>query len=113
MKSDITLTHANKTLIIDAKFYSHPMQVNYKKNSYISANLYQIFTYVKNKDINNSGLVSGILLYAKTEDEIPTPENSYNMNGNSIGIQILDLNQEFEIIKNKLNQIVEAFISNG
>lgn len=112
MKSDITLTHKNKTLIIDAKFYAHSMQNNYKKNSYISTNLYQIFTYVKNKDTENSGMVSGILLYAKTEDEIPTPENTCTVCGNTIGIRILDLNQEFEYIKSTLNQIADNFISN-
>ncbi len=112
MKSDITLTHETKTLIIDAKFYSHSFKTNFDKNSYISANLYQIFTYVKNKDIDNTGKVSGMLLYVKTEDEIPTPENSYNMNGNNITIKILDLNQEFFLIKNKLNQLADNFIQN-
>lgn len=112
MKSDITLTSDTKTLIIDAKFYSHSIQTNFNKTSYISANLYQIFTYVKNKDACNSGLVSGILLYAKTEEEIPTPETTYNMGGNTISIKILDLTQEFDCIKNKLNQIVETFILN-
>ena len=110
MKSDITLTNNGKTLIIDAKFYSHSIQKHYDKNSYISSNLYQIYTYVKNKDINNTGMVSGILLYAKTQDEIPTKENTFNMGGNDISIMILDLNKEFECIKEKLNAIVENFI---
>ena len=110
MKSDITLTNNGKTLIIDAKFYSHSIQKHYDKNSYISSNLYQIYTYVKNKDINNTGMVSGILLYAKTQDEIPTKENTFNMGGNDISIMILDLNKDFECIKEKLNTIVEKFI---
>lgn len=67
---------------------------------------------MKNKDIDNTGKVSGMLLYVKTEDEIPTPENSYNMNGNNITIKILDLNQEFFLIKNKLNQLADNFIQN-
>lgn len=110
MKSDITLTNDDRTLIIDAKFYAHSMQKHFDKNSYISSNLYQIFTYVKNKDKNNTGLVSGILLYAKTQDEVPTKENTFNMGGNNISIMILDLNQEFKLIKNKLDEIVNRFI---
>ena len=109
MKSDITLTNEDKTIIIDAKFYSHSMQTHFDKNSYISHNLYQIYTYVKNKDVNYTGAVKGVLLYAKTQDEIPTEENTFNMDGNDISIMILDLNQEFEQIKNKLNKIIENF----
>ena len=110
MKSDITLTNEDKTIIIDAKFYSHSMQTHFDKNSYISHNLYQIYTYVKNKDVNNTGTVKGVLLYAKTQDEIPTEENTFNMGGNDISIMILDLNQEFGQIKNKLNKIIENFV---
>jgi 5-methylcytosine-specific restriction enzyme subunit McrC len=110
MKSDITLTNNDKTLIIDAKFYSHSMRTYFDKTSYISSNLYQIFTYVKNKDIHNTGNVSGVLLYAKTQDEAPTQESTFNMSGNKIGIMILDLNQEFKLIKNKLDEIANRFI---
>ena len=112
MQSDITLTNGDKTLIIDAKFYSHSMQTHFDKNSYISHNLYQIYTYVKNKDINNTGTVKGVLLYAKTQDEIPTEENTFNMNGNDISIMILDLNQKFEQIKNKMDIIAIRFLLN-
>ncbi len=37
-------------LIIDAKYYEHSMQVQFNKHTLHSANLYQIFTYVKNKE---------------------------------------------------------------
>ena len=68
MKTDITLEYQGNILIIDTKYYSHTMQTNSLFNSKTihSGNLYQIFTYVKNKDIENSGKVSGVLLYAKT-----------------------------------------------
>ncbi len=106
MQTDITLTGKNKTLIIDTKFYSHSLSLYYDKASYLSNNLYQIFTYVKNKDIENTGNVEGMLLYAKTEDEILTEENTFNMSGNNISIKILDLNQEWEFIKAKLDNII-------
>lgn len=108
MKSDITLQYEDKILIIDTKFYSHSYSVHYDKESYISGNLYQIYTYVKNKDKNNTGNVRGLLLYAKTEDEFLTPENDYNIGGNNIGVKILDLNQEWILIKNQLNSIAET-----
>ena len=109
MKTDVMMIAADKTLIIDAKFYSHSMHMYFNKNSYISSNLYQIFSYVKNKD-TGTGTVYGVLLYAQTQDEVPTQENTFNMGGNYIGIKILDLMQKFEFIKNKLDSIAENFM---
>ena len=108
MKSDITLQYGDKILIIDTKFYSHSYSVYRDKEAYISGNLYQIYTYVKNKDKYNTGNVQGILLYAKTEDEFITPENDYNLGGNLIGVRVLDLNQDWLLIKQNLNDIVKT-----
>lgn len=49
MQSDIMLAYENKILIIDAKYYSHTTQARYNTRTLHSNNLYQIFTYVKNK----------------------------------------------------------------
>ena len=110
MKSDITIEYIGKTLIIDAKYYSHTMQKNdmYNTQTLHSGNLYQIFTYVKNKDIENSGSVGGVLLYAKTDEDI-TPDNDYFMSGNQISVKTLDLGVDFDKIKNQLNFMVENF----
>ena len=70
MQTDIMLTKDEKTLIIDAKYYAHTMQRQYDKNTLHSGNLYQIFTYVKNKEAELAGQpheVSGMLLYARTD----------------------------------------------
>jgi len=71
MQTDITIESAGKILIIDTKYYSHTMQYNslYDNRTNHSGNLYQIFTYVKNRDKTYSGDVSGVLLYAKTDEE--------------------------------------------
>jgi len=111
MKSDIIVEHDGKTLIIDTKYYSHILQTNYLYNNRTihSANLYQIFTYVKNKDIHHSGDVSGILLYAKTDEEI-VPDNNYLMDGNKISIKTLDLNRNFTDIRRQLDKTVEEWL---
>ena len=111
MQSDIMLSRENTVLIIDAKYYSRNMQEQYHTQSIRSSNLYQIFTYVKNKDaelVDKPHTVSGMLLYARTEDAIQ-PDNSYKMSGNRIDVKTLDLNQEFPIIADQLNHIVEDF----
>ena len=112
MKSDITLTHGFKTLIIDTKYYGHTMQSNpmFNSTTIISQNLYQIFTYVKNKDRDNTGNVSGLLLYAKT-DEVITPDNDYIMGGNGISVKTLDLGGAWEDIRNQLDCISAVLIA--
>jgi len=108
MRSDVTLEYYGKTTIIDAKFYSRIMQYNALFNSKTihSNNIYQIYSYVKNKDKNHDGSVGGILLYAKTEDERALDE-TYHISGNTISVKTLDLNQDFEKIRETLDRIAE------
>ena len=109
MQSDIHLQKNNTVLIIDAKYYSHTTQVKYDNHTLHSNNMYQIFTYVKNCDYafgEEDHKVSGMLLYAKTEEEIQ-PDNIYQMHGNQITVKTLDLNQKFDIIAKQLNDIVK------
>lgn len=108
MQSDITLHKGDKTFIIDAKYYGRMMQKQFEKYSIHSGNLYQIFAYVKNKDINSEGKVSGMLLYAKTEEEV-APDMDAIFSGNRIMVKTLDLNQPFDNIKEQLRKIVELF----
>ena len=84
------------------------MQTQYDVHTLHSANLYQIFTYVKNRDTefgDQPHKVSGMLLYAKT-DEMIQPDNIYQMSGNQISVKTLDLYQEFSEIAKQLNGIV-------
>jgi len=108
MQSDIMLKKGEKTLVIDAKYYSHTMQKQYDVNTLHSGNLYQIFTYVKNLDTERTGNVSGMLLYAKT-DEVVLPNNEYKMGGNAISVKTLDLDCDFHEIKAQLDDIVCSF----
>lgn len=105
MQSDIMLEYGEKTLIIDAKYYAHTTQVQYNVHSLHSGNLYQIYTYVKNRDKEGTGNVSGMLLYAKTDEDI-VPNNEYSMGGNKISVRTLDLNRNFTEIKKSLDDIV-------
>ena len=74
-------------------------------------NLYQIFSYVKNKQIELEGKdaeVSEMLLYAMTNERI-RPDSDYVMSGNKICVKTLDLGQDFEVIKEQLDGIVEDY----
>lgn len=111
MQTDIMLSQGAKVLIIDAKYYEHTTQTQYDKHTLHSNNLYQIFTYVKNKEYElreEQHEVAGMLLYAKTEEEIQ-PDQKYKMSGNRISVRTLDLNLDFSEIRKQLDDIVEEY----
>lgn len=108
MQTDIMLSKGNTVLIIDAKYYGHTTQTQYGVHTLHSGNLYQVFTYVKNKDAefgNEPHTVSGMLLYAQT-DEIVQPNHVYHMSGNKISVRTLDLNRPFNEISEQLDSII-------
>ncbi len=114
MQTDIMLSHGGKVLIIDAKYYSHTTQEQFDTRTLHSGNLYQIFTYVKNKeaelaDVNHE--VSGMLLYAKTDESVQ-PNGAYLMSGNKISVRTLDLDCEFSEIAKQLDIIVKEHFDN-
>ena len=112
MQTDIMLTYEEKTLIIDAKYYAHSTQVHYDNHTLHSVNLYQIFTYVKNKEVELADRpheVSGMLLYARTDEEI-YPENEYSMSGNRIEVRTLNLDGDFAMIKKQLDGIARKYL---
>ncbi len=112
MQTDIMLSRNSQVLIIDAKYYSHSTQTQYDTRTLHSENLYQIFTYVKNKEADMSDAshdVSGMLLYAKT-DELVQPNKTYQMSGNRISVKTLNLDCEFSEIAMQLDEIaIECF----
>lgn len=108
MQSDIQIQKGNDVLIIDAKFYRKTTQTQFDIHKIHSNNLYQIFTYVKNKDYefgDEPHTVSGLILYAKTDHEIQ-PNNIFQMHGNQISVKTLDLNVDFTEIKAQLEDIL-------
>lgn len=112
MQTDIMLSKNNNILIIDAKYYSHMTQQQYGIHTLHSNNLYQIFTYVKNKEFelkNCEHTVSGMLLYAQTDEDV-IPNNTYHMSGNQISVHALDLNQDFSNISRTLDDIAKNFL---
>lgn len=108
MKTDIVVQDKDKskTLIIDAKYYSNTLQQYFNKKTFHSNNLYQIYTYVKNYDIDNTGNVSGLLLYAKSDVDI-IGDYDYPMGGNTISVRTLDLNNDFRYIREQMDEIIE------
>lgn len=106
MRTDITLQREDRRLIIDAKYYGKSLQVGrWGKETVYSANLYQLFTYVKNADVSRAGSVSGLLLYASTTSS-SKPNLDVILQGNRIGAHTLDLNQPWTKLATQLDDMV-------
>jgi len=102
MKTDISLYSkaSSKLLIIDTKFYPNALQSNFDKHSFISSNMYQIYSYVNNSSFK--GEVSGMLLYPTVDY---TLDERTEISGKKIYVRTLDLNQEFQVIRQQLIDI--------
>jgi 5-methylcytosine-specific restriction enzyme subunit McrC len=59
-------------------------------------------------DVKHTGNVGGMLLYAKTDEEI-LPDGNVTIDGNMIAAKTLDLNVDFRLIEEQLNGIVQEF----
>lgn len=108
MITDVTLKKEGKTLILDAKYYGRQMQSNHDVQKFRNDNLYQIYAYVKNMDVNHDGSIAGMLLYAKTGETFQ-PGNQFRADGNRIMVNSLDLSVPFPEIARQLEAIVQEY----
>ncbi len=104
MKTDVTLQKDGHTLIIDTKYYKDALSGQYGKRLQ-SANLYQIFAYVKNYEasVDFAGEVEGMLLYPVVGEELRL---EYDMSGHRVRVCTLDLAQEWRGIHEELLELV-------
>lgn len=112
MHSDIMLRYRGQTLIIDAKYYQQSLAGYMGKQMVHSNNIYQIYAYVKNEDKNHAGNVSGMLLYAKTTEDV-FPSLAVPIGGNLISARTLDLNRDFKEIAFSLDAIARSVFGEG
>lgn len=106
METDISIRSPERTLIIDAKYYSRTFQSYYDSESIHSANLYQIMAYLRTLE-NRGGLDAmgeGMLLYPVVDRVI---REAYMIEGHQVKICTLDLNRDWKEIHKELLELVE------
>lgn len=109
MYTDISLFDGHRHLIIDTKFYSSAMQRGrWEKSTLHSANLYQLFTYVKNADTRQDGSVSGLLLYAKTDAD-EHPELDMTVQDNRLGATAVDLSSPWPELRQSIVDLLDRW----
>ncbi len=105
MNTDISLDTPKKKIIIDTKYYLEALHFNYDKEKIISNNLYQIFSYVKNAEPDfPEKTIEGILLYPATGQDLNL---RYNILGNRISVNTINLNQDWREVTDSLLKIIE------
>lgn len=114
MQSDIMIDVNDKTLIIDTKYYNSILSTNFEKKRLHSSNIYQIHDYVMHESYINKNEVSGMLLYAKTDEEISPSEKGYDKSlRHWFYVETVDLNVDFPDIKIQLNKIFDSILLVG
>lgn len=111
LRTDITIRSKprEKTLIIDAKYYTHILKEYYGAARHDRANLTQILNYVDQESHAAPGeQVTGMLLYAGT-DESQCVEKEFVTCGKRIDIRILDLDADFSRIQTQLDAIIRRY----
>jgi len=105
MRTDISIRDNNRTLIIDAKYYSQTLQSYYDKETVHSGNLYQIMSYLDNIKMNggNDANAEGMLLYPVIDKKL---RETYTLNGKTIHICTLDLARDWRELRDELLELV-------
>lgn len=105
METDITLENKEEKIIIDAKYYSETMSINYDKEKIRSSNLYQLFSYLINQRNNTekNNKATGILLYPTIDEDY---DLKYQYHGHKIQIRTVNLNQNWRNISERLKEII-------
>lgn len=103
MHTDMCLVNKKKKIIIDTKYYQRVFEKNFRgEDKIISANLFQIYSYLSNAEKRE--FMEGILLYPQTDQEI---NMAFEMNGYTIKILTINLNQHWSGIREQLLDIIK------
>ncbi|MDA0080878.1 5-methylcytosine-specific restriction endonuclease system specificity protein McrC [Brachyspira hyodysenteriae] len=105
MKTDTMIYNKEKCLIIDTKFYKNILIKNNDKISIRSSHLYQMFSYMSNVN-KKIKTIKGVLLYPLCYDNI---NKEYKIQDKYFAVNTLDLNSDFDIIKEQLINIVKYY----
>ncbi|WP_321974206.1 5-methylcytosine restriction system specificity protein McrC [Paratractidigestivibacter sp.] len=113
MNTDVTLTgkgeRKGRTLIIDAKCYGQILTSHHGKSMVSPDNVYQLSTYVNNADVARDGSVSGMLLYALTDErDLPfrPGERGWMSGPNRFEVRTVDLGRPFDEVAAQLDDVI-------
>jgi len=109
METDTSLTSKDRKIVIETKFYKQTLKPGAwgsetKKVS--SANLYQLFSYLKNMEQQPypANKAEGVLLYPTVDDEL---DLNYQIQGHKLRVKTINLDQDWQDIRRDMFQILD------
>ena len=107
MLADVLLESKDRRIVLDTKFYEAPLNYRYGTEKLRSANLYQMLTYLKNRQATRppGPQHEGILLYAAVDRGL---RMNVELNGFTVRIRSVDLSQNLSKIRREMLEIIGA-----
>lgn len=107
MIADVYLQNSERKIIIDTKYYANSLQNNRGTEGFHSANLYQLFSYLKNSAGNNPDFkgVEGMLLYPQVDKKL---RESFIIQGHNVMVATLNLAQPWQNVADELLSLIET-----
>lgn len=98
---DVYLRSAQRRLIIDTKYYAKALQQSlYGSESFQSANLYQLFSYLKNAAVDPAfGGCEGMLLYPQVGQPLT---EIFSIQGHQVTVATVNLDQPWRRVSDAL-----------
>lgn len=105
MQTDISIEFSDRKIIMDTKYYKSALTLNYGKDKLNSANLYQLFAYIRNNESKSfkDRTAEGILLYPRVNRDL---DLTYNMGDHVLKVCTVNLNTKWKNIETRLIEIV-------
>ncbi len=111
METDVSLFNRTNKLVIECKFYESSIQsrsigdLNIK-GTFISNHLYQLFAYLKNLEIKDQSVLSGMIVYPENGVKI---DATYNMQGHKVSIRTINLEASPQEINDQMIASLSVF----
>ncbi len=100
MNTDVSLHSAERRIIIDCKFYKEAMTGRYGQEKIHSANLYQLYSYLKNAGQKSGWEDSeGMLLYPAVGEEF---DHQFVIDGHPVRVASVNLDRNWRGIHERL-----------
>lgn len=105
METDISIRFPERYIVVDTKFYSKTLQVNFDKKSIHSGNLYQIYAYLRHLEGRGEEYLNceGLLLYPTVDETI---DFDFQTHGHRIKIKTVNLADDWKKIHHRLIEIL-------
>lgn len=105
MKTDVSLKSKDRSIILDCKFYKEAMAGRFESEKVHTANLYQLYAYLRNVRAQTGWAdCEGFLLYPAVDRHF---DHEFVIDAHSVRVTSVDLNQPWKSIHESLLSLLK------